>query len=91
MTRGEDKRDLGGFLAEMQRAQRMRKQENGEASHLAPTGRHVYSSAESLYAQAPAGRHVYHVSAASSESKTYCRIYIEMLMPVFRPSGAACL
>ena len=63
----------------------------GGLKFLAPAGRHVYRNVESLPIQALAGRHVYHVSAASSESKTYCRIYIEMLMPVFRPSGAACL
>ena len=63
----------------------------GISNYFNPKFVKVFSSAESLYTQAPAGRHVYHVSAASSESKTYCRIYIEMLMPVFRPSGAACL
>ena len=63
----------------------------GGLKFLAPAGRHVYRNVESLPIQALAGRHVYHVSAASSESKTYCRIYIEMLMPVFRPSGAACV
>ena len=68
----------------------------GGLKFLAPAGRHVYRNVESLPIQALAGRHVYHVSAASSESKYECVscfgcIYIEMLMPVFRPSGAACL
>ena len=61
----------------------------GGLKFLAPAGRHVYRNVESLPIQALAGRHVYHVSAASSESKTYCRIIL--LMPVFRPSGAACV
>ena len=30
----------------------------GTLPYLAPAGRHVYSHAESPYAQAPAGRHV---------------------------------